>query len=78
MRENEKLNMQILDGNEPLKLLRKLNLMDDFLHYVENSDNAYVPEDCDERLMYLHDIIKRIKAAEEIGYREKLYLEYQI
>lgn len=38
----------------------------DFLHYVENSSDENVPEDCDERLKYLHQKIKGIKANEQM------------
>jgi hypothetical protein len=39
----------------------------DFLHYIEHSIDANVPKDCDERLKYLHQITKQIKASEQIG-----------
>lgn len=39
----------------------------DFLHYVENSADENVPVDCDERLRHLHDIIRKIKASEQMG-----------
>jgi predicted transposase/invertase (TIGR01784 family) len=39
----------------------------DFLHYIEHSIDENVPDDCDERLKYLHQITKQIKASEQIG-----------
>jgi hypothetical protein len=39
----------------------------DFLHYIEHSTDANIPEDCDERLKHLHQITKQIKASEQIG-----------
>ena len=39
----------------------------DFLHYIAQSSDENVPEDCDERLKRLHEKIKKIKASAEIG-----------
>ena len=39
----------------------------DFLHYVEKSNDENVSEDCDERIKHLHDIVKAIKASEQMG-----------
>ena len=42
----------------------------DFLRYVEQSDDDALPEDCDERLRYLHAKVKHIKASRgvEVSY----------
>ncbi len=39
----------------------------DFLKYVEQSSEENVPENCDERLKYLHGRVSHIKADEQIG-----------
>ncbi|MDO4322026.1 MAG: Rpn family recombination-promoting nuclease/putative transposase [Lachnospiraceae bacterium] len=39
----------------------------DFLHYVENSDREEMSENCDERLLRLHAIVKKIKTSEQMG-----------
>ena len=38
----------------------------DFLHYVECSSDANVPENCDERIKYLHKVIGEIKSSEQM------------
>ncbi len=53
--------------NDLLAPLQGLNLMDDFLHYVERSSDESIAADCDSRLMHLHDIVKEIKASEQMG-----------
>ena len=39
----------------------------DFLNYVENSKEDFVPESSDERLKNLHDKIRQIKSSVQIG-----------
>lgn len=39
----------------------------DFLHYVDNSSEENVPDDCDERLKHLHKKIYEIKSNEQMG-----------
>ncbi len=39
----------------------------DFLNYVENSNEEFVPTSSDERLKNLHDKIQQIKASVQIG-----------
>ena len=46
----------------------------DFLHYVENSDEAALPAGCDERLRHLHKKIVNIKSSEEM---EVTYMKMQ-
>ena len=57
----------------------------DFLHYVENSDEAALPAGCDERLRHLHKKIVNIKSSEEMEVtymkmqeRDRLIVERQI
>lgn len=38
----------------------------DFLRYVERSDGSGIVEDCDEKLRYLHEKVKRIKASRQV------------
>ncbi|MDO4323772.1 MAG: Rpn family recombination-promoting nuclease/putative transposase [Lachnospiraceae bacterium] len=38
----------------------------DFLHYIAKSDDESVPEGCDERLVHLHNKIKKIKSSEQM------------
>lgn len=38
----------------------------DFLHYVEKSNDDGIPEDCDKRLKYLHEVVKKIKSNEQM------------
>ena len=57
----------------------------DFLHYITESNEHGLPEECDERLANLlmkHSKQNRqedsIKALEDLEYRKKLYEEFGV
>lgn len=39
----------------------------DFLHYIEQSEEKCIPEDCDKRLRHLHEKVKGIKSNKQMG-----------
>lgn len=38
----------------------------DFLHYVADSNSSSLPEECDDRLIHLHNKVTQIKASEQM------------
>ena len=70
----EQTNLTLGDGTQKVILNTKGKNDDevekplrDFLRYVEHSDDASVPDDCDERIKYLHKVIGEIKSSEQMG-----------
>lgn len=66
MEENKEITVEVRTSIQRQAIKPFEQSLVDFLHYVESSKAEDMPENCDERLMRLHEVIESIKANSEM------------